>query len=174
MVNSSAGKLIAAFVLLLLGIVFIAQAASMGSAITSRTAVNNEAVSYTSAFQETSTQINTTVSFTLANNPTGWKSDDCPLTGVVFTNSSGTAWTSGTDYTLTASTGVFTLGNTILVNATTTNQTYVDYQYCGNDYMNLSWGRTGINLVPGFFALALLLISVGLFYNIAKENGIIS
>ena len=40
--------------------------------------------------------------------------------------------------------------------------------------MNLSWGRTGINLVPGFFAIALLLVSVGLFWSIARDNGIIA
>ena len=173
MVNSSTSKLIAAFVLLILGIVFVSQVASIGSGVTAKTVVNNEVIDYTTAFQESSDQINETITFTVANNPTSWKTTDCPLTGVTLTNSSGTSWTSGTDYTLTASAGTFTLINTIDVNVTSDNQTYIDYQYCGDDYMNLTWGRTGINIVPGFFAIALLLISVGLFYSVAKENGII-
>lgn len=173
MVNSSTNKLIAAFILLIIGIVLAGQVATLGSGITTRTTITDEVIDYTTAFQESSDQINETITFTLTNNPTGWKISDCPLSGVVLTNSSGSAWTSGTDYTLTASAGTFTLANTVLVNITTTNQTYIDYRYCGDDYMNLSWGRTGLNLVPGFFAIAILLMAVGLFYSIAKENGMI-
>jgi len=174
MINSSASKLIAAFVLLIIGIVFVGQVAVIGSGVTSKVGVGNEVIDYTTAFQESSDQINETITFTVANNPTGWKVNDCPLTGITLTNSSGSAWTSGTDYTFTASTGTFIIKNTINTNITTTNQTYVGYQYCGDDYMNLTWGRTGINLVSGFFALTMLLFSIGLFYSVAKENGIIS
>lgn len=174
MVNSSVSKLIAAFVLLVIGIVFVSQVAVIGSEITSKTGITDEVIDYTTAFQESSDQINETITFTVANNPTSWKVIDCPLTSIALTNSSGSTWTSGTDYTFTAATGTFTIGNTIDTNVTADNYTYVDYIYCGDDYMNLTWGRTGINLVPGFFALTMLLISVGLFYSVAKENGIIS
>jgi len=173
MVNSSTSKLIAAFILLIIGIILAGQVAVIGSGVTSKMGIANEVVDYTTAFQESSDQINETITFTVANNPTSWKVDDCPLTEVVLTNSSGSVWTSGTDYTFTASTGTFIIKNTIDTNVTDDNYTYIDYTYCDDDYMNLTWGRTGINLVPGFFAITMLLISVGLFYSVAKENRLI-
>ena len=177
MVNSSTSKLIAAFVLLIIGIVFISQISVIGSVVTTRTAITDESISIASAYANTTIPVNHGQTFTITNAPTSWKSTDCPITGVTITNSSGTVFTDGTDYAIDESTGIFNLYNTVKVNITFIdgdNLTYVDYQYCPDDYMNLTWGRTGINLVPGFFAIALLLISVGLFYSVAKENGIIS
>jgi len=173
MVNSSAIKLISAFILLIIGIMLLTQVAAIGSGVTSKTVIEDEVIDYTTAFSNNASHINISVGFTIANPPTSWKVDDCPLTGITLTNSSGTVWTSGTDYSISTTTGAFTLRDTVKVNTSTTNNTYIDYQYCGDDYINLSWGRTGINLVPGFFALTMLLISIGLFYSVAKEEGII-
>ena len=53
------------------------------------------------------------------------------------------------------------------------NNALVDYTYCNEGYMDSSWGRTVINLVPGFFALAILGASLLLFYSVAKDFDII-
>ena len=56
---------------------------------------------------------------------------------------------------------------------TGSNLTNVGYTYCGDDYMNIAWGRSILNLVAGFFALGILGVGIGLFYSIAKDAGII-
>ncbi len=175
---SSMNKLIAAFVMLILGVVFATQIATLGQEITTTTYVSSEnhLVAGTIATGKNQTEINGTIVYTLTNAPTGWKVDDCPITGFVLTNNSGTALTVTTQYVLTASAGTFTLVDDGVLNTTIdgNNNTIASYNYCGDDYMNLTWGRTSINLVPGFFALALLLISVGLFYSVAKETGLLN
>lgn len=161
-------KLILAFVTLIVGLVFVSQIAVIGNAATGKTSVADES----HIIVKNVTDINTTYVYTITNYPTGWKTTDCPITSVTLSNSSGTAFTVTTDYVFTAAAGTFTLKNTSAVLLTADNLTYVDYIYCGDDYLNLSWGRTFINLVPGFFALTLLLVSVGLFWSVAKDYGI--
>lgn len=163
--------------MLIIGIVLLAEVAVIGNTVTDKTTQVNETVALASGAEGYAAGgINTSTTYTIANNPTGWKVDDCPITNFRIGNSSGLIWTDTTDYVLTAAAGTFTLTNTTetyeIVHGD--NKTYVSYSYCSDDYMNLSWGRTGINLVPGFFAIALLLMSVGLFYSIARENGIIN
>ncbi len=53
------------------------------------------------------------------------------------------------------------------------NNTYnVSYTFEGDEYVVGSRNRTILNLVPGFFALALLGIGIGLFYAVGKREGI--
>ena len=179
MTISSTNKLIAAFIMLILGVVFASQVATIGQEVTTKSTVINESIDITDAKQELG-DINVSVTFPIAQDPTDtWKALDCPITSVTYGNSSK-VWALTTDYTFDAATGVLTLVNSTDVRGPAgapginSNDTVISYIYCGDDYINLTWGRTGINLVPGFFAIALLLISVGLFYSIAKENGIIS
>lgn len=167
------GKLVLAFVTLLLGVVLITSIATQGLAVTDKNAITNEAQAFTI---DDDIDVNTTAEYTVTNNPTSWKVNDCPLTSFAIKNASGgTALTLTTDYLITASTGVFTLKNTSttvgMIGAD--NNTYVDYTYCGDDYMNIGWGRTMINLVAGFFALAILGAAIGLFYSVGKDTGII-
>lgn len=182
MVNSSTNKLILAFVLLILGIVFISQIASLGQDVTTTKTVTNEVhtIGSTYATGGNTTTTNPTTVYTTTKSQTGWRTLDCPLTNFVLTNSSGSVLAEGASngYVLTESTGTWVLRDTAGTlnwrsNGAGDNQTLVSYSYCGDDYINSGWGRTGINLVPGFFALALLLISVGLFYSVAKEEGIV-
>ena len=171
--------MIAGFVLLILGIVFVSQIATLGQDITTTTGVSNETHNVLPTIEtgRNDTGVNSTIVYTLTNAPTSWKVNDCPITNFVLTNSSGGAFTITTDYILTASAGTYTLVDsaTMVANLPAAdNNTLASYNYCGDDYMNLGWGRTGIDLVPGFFALALLLISVGLFYSVAKETGVMN
>lgn len=167
------GKLVLAFVTLLLGVVMVGVVASNSLLVTDKKVISNEAEAFTPCGNAS---INETEVHTVTNYPTGWKTNDCPLTSLAVKNASGgTALTLTTDYIPTLSAGTF-----LLVNTSTTvamigadNNTYIDYTYCGDDYMNLGWGRTMINLVSGFFAIAILLVSVGLFFSIGKDTGIL-
>ena len=176
MADSSAGKLIAAFVLLIIGIVLVSQVAVIGNTVTAKSSVTSEA----QALNTNQTDLNVSgmdnAIYQIAESPTGWKLEDCPITNFAIANSSGSVLVSGTDFRFTAANGTWVLLKTVLTKQTLdpANVSYQSYSYCGDDYINLGWGRTGVNLVPGFFALALLLISVGLFYSVAKENGIIN
>ena len=76
------------------------------------------------------------------------------------------------DYTFTPSTGIIVFNNTDNVNGSVSNTTLATYQYCNSNYLTQGWTRTILNLVPGFFALALLGIGIGLFYAVGKTEGI--
>lgn len=173
----TSGKLILAFVTLLIGAVLISSIASEGQDKTTFASTGDEshALDITGA---TATAVNTTAVYTVTNAPAGWEVQDCPISSVVITNATGGGTLTETiDYTLTASSGSFVLKDTAAtdkyIGYTPANTTYVDYRYCSDDYMNSGWGRTVINLVPGFFALAILGASLLLFYSVAKDFNMI-
>jgi len=170
-------KLILAFVTLILGVVLVGVIATQGLLVTDKIGVAAESHVIASGIDvgRNKSIINSSIVYTLTNAPTGWKVNDCPITAFVITNSSGDELTITTDYLLTASAGTFTFVDNDALNNTIgwDNVTLATYDYCGDDYMNLGWGRTGINLVSGFFALSILLISIGLFYSVAKDTGMI-
>lgn len=120
--------------------------------------------------------VETNVAFNVTNRPTGWKAetDGCPLTGIAIKNATNTALTRDTHYTFYPTNGSWTLKGTT-VNTShfwANNNSYVSYTYCGDDYMNLGWGRSILSVAVGMFALALLAVSVGLFYSIARDYGL--
>ena len=158
MVTSSAGKLIAAFVLLIIGIVLAAQVASIGQDVTTKDLKQNDSVAIPAAGYDAGGHVDIAYVYTVANAPTSWKIEDCPLTDIILKDSAGQLYDLTTDYIFTASAGTFTLFNTTetYLSRESANTTYATYTYCGDDYINLTWGRTGVNLVPGFFALTLL------------------
>lgn len=164
-------KLILAFITLILGVALLGSVATVTNDSTSLSKIVNES----QTIVKNATDINTTYAYTLAQAPTGWKTDvsECSISSSAFTNSSGDAFTVTTDYVLDADAGTFTLKNTSNVLLTADNLTYVSYSYCPNDYINVSWGRTVINLIGGFFAITLLFVSLALFYSIGKETGIV-
>jgi len=166
-------KLIFGFVTLILGVALLSQIATITNTATGKTTASNEATVFTK--NGAWNRVNTTIPYTLTNAPTGWKLTDCPIADFSLRNASGgTAWTLTTDYTVTLSTGIFYLKNTSTTVLTSANTTYASYTYCADDYLNSSWGRTTVNLIAGFFAIALLLVSIGIFYSIARESGLIS
>jgi hypothetical protein len=156
------------FIGVILAVSFIIAIAGLTQEKTNLTTVTNELVNIAPA-RLASGVINTTYPFTVTNAPTGWKQQDCPLTSVVYGNST-TDYTLTTDYTFTASTGVLLLKNTAVVNNSDTNSTYIDYKYCGNGYVDSSWGRTVLNTNVGLYAVAILIIVVGLVYYYLKNQ----
>lgn len=117
------------------------------------------------------TDINESYLFTVANSPDGWKKADCILSRFVAGNSSED-YTDTTDYIIDLEDGTLLFRNTTVVREGG-DSAYLDYKYCGNDYLNSSWGRTVINLLAAFFALAILFIAIGYFFKVAKENDIV-
>lgn len=170
--QNSLKVMIAAFVMIIIAVAFLTSIADQTSNVTDKTLVLLESNDATSCFVSNGTidEVNegdAACVLTVTNAPTSWKVEDCPLTGVVVTN--GTAvdvWTLDTDYTLSASAGTITLLNT-----TTTahlngesNGTSTNYLYCGDSYMNSSWGRNILGVNVGIFALAILIIAIGAAY----------
>lgn len=173
--DKSTQKLILGFVTLILGIAFVSQIATSGNAVTQPTSVYNETLNIAPA--RLGADIQNTVPLNISHVPTTWQITDCPITNLVMRNRSGTTLASSTNYDFTASTGQITLKNATVgaygsVNLTGANSTYVDYNYCADTYINQTFGRTAVNLIPGLFAIALFVVSIGLFVSVFKDNGI--
>ena len=168
-------KLLLAFVTLIIGIMLIAPLATQSNIVTEKTVITDEVVSVATAQEPVFFYMNVSTDVgPVANVPSSWKIEDCPLTSITVTNLTGTSLTVTTDYTLSATTGVLNILNTTAtVNGFTgSNSSIINYTYCGDDYVNLSWGRTVLDSTIGFFGLALLLTSLALFYSIWKESGL--
>jgi hypothetical protein len=109
-----------------------------------------------------------------------WKLDssECLLgsaNGFAMKNSSGFVLTSGDDYVVvdeTATTrGYFTLKNTDNINGTRPNSTTLVYSGCQSGYITTGWARTMLNLVPGFFAIAIFAAGLLIVFFILREQG---
>lgn len=175
--------LILAFVFLIIGIALIGAIATSTNVAIDKINVDYESHDISDAMFNDSASgwdVNESLAasyITVANNPLGWKSADCPLTGVTVENSSDGTYTAvvlDTDYNLDASTGVIHILNTSDTDEEDFNTTYISYTYCADDYLNSSWGRSVLATVPGFFALALLGVSLWLFYQVFSSVGIIT
>ena len=170
-------KLIVAFVTLILGLSFVVTIADTGDNVTSKLVSSPQ--TFTILYLD-GVNVNTTARYypTVATQAiTGIQQDidGCTVSDVMtssaIANASGTALTLTTDY-VANSAGYLTFQNTTAVRGTT-NTTVGTFTYCGNDYLAQGWTRSIINLIPGFFALALLVFSVGMFYSVAKDAGLI-
>ena len=175
MENKSVSFLVMAFIALIIGVGLLTTVAVETQSVTERTAVADEVIDITDC-QDSGGGFNTTCPLTLANLPTGWKADgECSNVLITYENSSKAALTLDTDYTWVASTGNLTLTNhsDLRTNVGDENTTYVNYNYCGDDYVNQNWARTVLDNVSGFFALALLDVGLYLFFNVMKNEGIL-
>lgn len=168
--NKSVMMLVGAFVAIIIGISLLGVIASEGNKITDINNISGETVDYSSA-REDGTGLIEPNNFTIANPPTTWRTTQCPIEGFVLYNSSGVL-TDSVDYTFTASSGVIAFENTDNVNGSASNTTSATYQYCSGAYLTQGWTRTIIDLVPGFFALGLLGVGVGLFYSVGSREGV--
>jgi len=176
--NTSTGLLLTAFLALLIGIVLIGVVATQTSDTTTTTIVTNETLDTSSARVVSASppafMLNISGRLDLANKYASgdWQTgdSDCDFTILSVTNS--TSNLASSDYNVTND-GVLTFTRTD-IDADGINSSQVGYRYCEDDYLSESWTRTVLDLVPGFFGITLLLISVGLFYSIAKRERILS
>ena len=171
MENSSITMLIGAFICLIVGVSLVGVVATESNAVTDMITISGESIDYTTAVQVNGT-INESVEFTIANVPSGWRITGCPVSSFDLYNTSSSLVLT-TDYTFNTATGIITFKNSANVNGTATNVTTATYVYCDKEYLTQSWNRTIINLVPGFFALALMGVAIGLFYGVMKKEGIL-
>ena len=175
MENRNIMILTVAFMALIVGAGLISVVAQEGLDKTTKIYVGNETFDLATA-RLADGGLNSTVQIAITNVPTGWKTTACPITSFVLRNQSGNlAMTLGTDYYFTTSTGLINLSNEGAMNSTGagSNTSAVDYYYCADDYLVAGWNRTIIDLVPGFFALALMGVSIGLFYTVMKNEGLL-
>lgn len=175
-------KLVLAFVTLIIGLVLVGVVAGETQNRTTTLRDNNQEWAASGTTEPSGAFPNESLAFVVNNPPSTWKEVDsgqnCWITSFLLKNITGAAvlnFTEDTDYNLDANNGTWYWLNTSTVrnHINSTNSTFADYSYCGDDYLNQSWGRTVLNLTPGFFAIALLLVSVGLFYSVAKDYQII-
>jgi len=163
-------KLLLAFITLIIGLVLLGSVATSVGSVNSLTTVTNETQSIAGAISEGI--VNTSYGFTVTNAPTDWKTIDCPLTSVAIVNATNA---DVADYTFYANNGTWYLSGTT-VNTSKfwdNNNSYVTYTYCGDNYLNLGWGRSVLGVAVGMFALAILFVSLAMFYSLAKDAGLI-
>jgi hypothetical protein len=166
----------AAFIAVLLAVALIGTIADTSNTSTKKLTVSDESYNLSSLGCYQAGQVNGTTdvncNLTVTNAPTGWEQEDCPLTSVVVTNNTGTALTLDTDYLVFASTGIIQMLNTTSTNSTNLgNVAKVDYAYCGDGYLNSSWGRTILDTNVGMFALTILIIAIAAAYVLLGKKG---
>jgi len=176
--NRTMVLLISAFITLIIGISLLSVVASEGITKTTRTAVENETLDNTALRHPDNSSFDTNNYTTLEHAPTGWKSNDsdCEISaanGLVVKNATGGIMELDTDYNVVTTTGQLLLLNTEAINSSLDNVTLFDYTYCPDEYLSEGWNRNILNLVPGFFAIALLMISITLFYSVMRNEGLL-
>lgn len=172
MVNAVA-KILAAFIMLIVGLSLIVVVAGNNNSITELT-TKTETVNIAPA-RLAAGAINTTYAFTLDTGLSNWRNDysECIPTTITFKNQTGGTLTDPTDYVYTYNvpSGQLTLENVANLNDTTSNTTTATYSYCPDGYMALNWGRTSLDTTLGLFAVGLMLGAVALTVSIFKDFG---
>jgi len=182
--SKNVSLLLGAFIAILIGAVLIGTVASEGLKKTTTLRITSENISIADMRNVTACNsegcdilmsYNVTVNVS-EENALAWKRESCALSdiSIVMQNISDAnqLLTLGTDYIFTEEYGNFSLRNTTIVGQVKGNRTFVNYTYCPDEYVNVAWGRTIINLVPGFFALAILGIGISLLLIVLKREGI--
>jgi hypothetical protein len=180
MEKSSVGILISAFVAILIGIVAVS--------IIAGNVVNKTDLTYVTENVDISSQVITNDPSNIANGRVNlsthslydsFRTDypECEVTTIIFKNQSGTTMSSPTQYNFTKGTST-AKGYIVLANsnssywaATTSNITTAYYGYCADDYIP-GWSGTVMDLIPGFFALGILIAGVFVMFWIFKKEGI--
>ena len=168
-------KIILGAILMLLGAVLIGVIATETAKVTDFLDVKAEQHAMTATADAKS--VNDTAVYTITNYPQQWRSGGgCPISSIAIKNQSGSALTLTTDYTVDATAGTYQLVNSSTANAILLtgpagkdNNTYVDYSYCGENYLNTSMGRSILNMSIGLIAVLLLAAAVGIFYSVYQE-----
>lgn len=176
--NKSVGIVIAVAIAVLMGAILIAIIAEQTvdkTALTEQVDSINKATAYSGA------QINESKTMSLSKGSvTGWRADDssCSISSIVVKNASVTltnaacAPTGSGDYYYVKNAGYFVFCNNTNIREQPNTSITATYSYCADDYVSSSWGRTLMNMVPGFFAIAILVVSVFVIFYILKKEGI--
>lgn len=107
-----------------------------------------------------------------------WRTDytECAISSVNYYNQSGALMSNSADYTWVEDgngiVGWLRPKNSANLNSSLANTTTIVYTTCADDFVVAGWGRTVMNMVPGFFAIAILLAGAFVIFWILKEEGI--
>ena len=171
------GIIISLFIAVLIGAVILNISAGQVNDLTGLDYTTDSAQLIT----RNTTGIDASVTYTVSEAPTGWKAasdSGCALTNFVLTNgTAGQTFTVTTDYVVDLQYGTYTL-----VNSTTAfalfggetgndNTTVASYNYCPDGYQS-GFGGSALNLIPGFFALAILVSVAFLIFWILRREGV--
>jgi len=174
--NRTVVLLVGAFMALIVGVSLLTVSATEEQKVVVFTNVVNESVDNSpsravvgAGLIDSAITTDVAVAYTGAD---GWKSGEteCEMTNVALRNNT-IALTLDTDYTF--SDGTITWMPTALTNSSG-NTTFTTYSYCPDTYITQSWGRSTLDVAIGFFAIALLVISLGLFYAIMRKEGLLN
>ena len=171
--------LIGAFVMLIVGLMILGTVAGSVWNLTAKTNhVTNESHNMASLWNNTDNSTLAAGRITLAQNgaqcDSGGKWESGSFSMV---NATGATVNSG-NYTIDYSAQTIRLKNTTDTDKTLggsfaiTNTSLWTYNYYPNDYMCNSFGRSMLNIVPGFIGLALLIGAIAMFYTVMKEQGL--
>jgi len=169
-------KLEMAFVTLIIGISLIGVVATTTSTASDLALTQNETFDISAAKNAANASaINTTstISLTNAYASTDWQYDTCDVSVTLLAIDNGTAATVTTDYVVGGNGEINLTNSAFWHTESMNNDTLITYNYCQDGYLTEGWSRTVLDIVPGFFAIALLMVSLGLFYSVAKDTGII-
>jgi glycerol uptake facilitator-like aquaporin len=173
METKNIGLIITVALALILGVVAIQ---IIASSIVTKTALTtkSETISLAAGRIEEG-RFNPAVSVaTLGTGLTDWRNgySECIPTTVILVNQTGATMTVNTDYYYPKTNGSIRIANTVAMNSSLDNSTTVSYSYCPSDYVS-GWAGTVSNLIPGFFALAILLTAVFVIFYVLREQGVI-
>jgi len=150
--------LIGAMLGLFIGIVFvmaiIPAIADQTGAMLTKSIITNESLDISSAWDEGGAGLNSSITFTVTDEPSGWKITGCPLTDVAWGNATQ-VFTLTTDYSVSDSTGVMTIVPTAIMNGSG-NDTVVSYTGCRDGYLTDSGSKGVTSLILIFSGLAIV------------------
>lgn len=159
-----------AFIIGILGVVTIGALAGQILIATNPETVVDESLSISSA-RLTDNEINETYTFTLSNlglvDAGGWVTDS-----VAITNSSGTTLAGNYTVDYDAQTITFKNNTYMVSEGGAGNDTLVNYQYYPSSYLNQGFARTTFQMVPGFYALMILIAFVAFIYLGLRKVGL--
>ena len=104
---------------------------------------------------------------------TGWRAEhpECEVQTITFKNQTGVTLTDPTHYVFVMDVATLTLVDGGWLNGGTSNTTTATYQYCPDDYIT-GWSQTVLNLIPGFFAIALIGAALFLLWKVTESEGL--
>jgi len=172
--------LVAAFMAMVIGVALLISISTQEQILTSTIRVSNESFDFGAAATESYSNINGSYNFTITDlaqpNEIGdeFISSACIIT--MYNASGGALYTEDTHYSVNCGLNIFSfLNHSQTVNDSKTgNDTMITYEFTDKNYIKESWQRSVLDLVPGFFALSLLLIGIGLLYAILKRENLLN
>ena len=178
--KSAVGLIVISFVAILIGVIGVAIISDGIVGVTDRT-LATESLDLSPAIVNYTWADYDHVSLGSHSLRSGFRTDysECEVTALTtIKNYSGTAMTTPLLYNFTKASGTTAAYIQIPTNGTagnwtnpTSNTTTVTYWYCGDNYIG-GWAGTVTDLVPGFFAIGIMIIAALIILWIMKKENI--